>query len=662
MSGLRPQMGLAAVRPAVVMKPLGMTSFEQLIIQLATLASAAIPLSLSIFTATSEPYWLDSPEFTAAVQTLGLPHPPGHPLYVMLTKPFTLLPFGTIGLRVSLASAVYGAIASWLIFKSATLVLRHSAPEVPAWLISIISLGCAILAATTHAWWFQTVRQEVYTLQILLIMAALYPVLKFCFSHTRDASSPGLLIFAAYVFGLGLTNHHFIMLVSLPAALPAMVYIVRSGTRQPAAVYAKMTLAAALGLLPYLFLYLRSLSNVPVALGSAHTLGEFFWVVSAKVYQKSMHQENAVYLQDNAQEAIFTLMSELGPVLVVISLGGAYLLLRRRSTRLAGITLLLLQVITLFMRSLMGIDPFNPDYYGYILGTVVATAILIGVAVSVMTHVLLRATSQKGLVAVAVAIACMIVPVLKGKAVFNGVNLRHFTATRLIYDEALADAQPGTLAISSYYKLFFVLHSARYIDGSRPDVQVVNPQLFGYPGYLASVTREVPELKSLAWSIFVKGEITEKAIADLALAFPVRVEPSPWSEPKAMNHLFPTGLLYTALPEPTSTTDVTEMAEAHANRWKRVYQLMGTQWQEHETWRFLSWCHYLDAIYFAQMGARAASLQSIAFSHSIGSSTKELNALEDALREGSGRIDVTPFRSILNPEDTKDADPLDKFR
>ena len=634
---------------------------EQLILQLAALASVAIPLTLSIFTATSEPYWLDSPEFTAAVQTLGLPHPPGHPLYVMLTKPFTLLPFGTIGFRVSLASAVYGAIASWLLFKSALLVLTHSSDTVARWMNAIIALGCALLATTTHAWWFQTVRQEVYALQILIVAALLYLLLRYCFANRKDPLNSRLLIFAGFVFGLGLCNHHFIMMVSLPAALPAMVAMARGNVKSSAMQYGTMALAAMVGLLPYLFIHLRSLANVPVALGSAHTFEEFFWVVSAKVYQKSMHQESAVYLQDNAQEAIFTLMSELGPVIVVIALGGAYLMLRRRSTRLAGITLLLLQVVTLFMRALMGIDPFNPDYYGYILPTVTATSVFVGVSVNVALHVMLRTSSKPILAAAPIAALCLLFPIYQARNAFPNVNLRHFTATRIIYDEALGDVPPGTLALSSYYKLFFLLHSTRYIDGSHPDVKVVNPQLFGYPGYLAAVTRDMPELKTLAWSIFVKGKITEKAIADLALKYPVRVEPSPWSEPLAMNHLFPTGLLYTALPEPTSSTDVKQMAEDHATRWKSVYRLMDTQWQEHETWRFLAWCHYLDAIYFAQMGARDAARQSIEFSRNIGSSTKELNALEDALREGKGRVDVTPFRSILADEE-KEEDPLDKFR
>lgn len=639
------------------------TTAPHFFVQLATLASAAIPLTLSILNATSEPYWLDSPEFTAAVQTLGIPHPPGHPLYIMLAKPFTLLPFGTIGLRVSLASAVFGAIASYLLFRCALLVLTKATDAVPLWFNAILALSASLLASLTHAWWFQTVRQEVYSLQILLVTAALYPVLKYCLGDGVPESKVRLLVFASFIFGLGLTNHHFVMLVSLPAVLPAMVTVVKNETQRPVQQYGKMILAAIFGLLPYLFLHLRSVAGVAVALGGVHSLKDFFWVVSAKVYQKSVHQENVTYLQDNAGEAILSLMGQLGPIIVVVSLAGAYLLLRRKSTRLAGTTLLLLQVVTLLMRSLMGIDPFNPDYYGYILATVGVTAIFFAVTLGVAAHVVYKTVRHAPKLAPLLAILNIWVPVYIAKDAHTSTNLREFKATRLVFDAAIADAPMGTVAISSYYKLFFVLFSARYIDGSRPDIQVVNPQFFGYPGYLETVTRRMPGLKKLAWSIFVKDEITEKAISDLALTYPIKVEPSPWSEPNAIRHLLPTGILFTAMPEPTSTTDVMAESSAHMARWMSFYDLLGTGWKEHETWRFLSWCHYLDAIYFAQMGDRKTSQKSIDFSRSIGSSPWQLNELEDALQEGTGSLDVSPFRSNTGNNDAgSNTDDLDVFR
>src|SRR5438477_12600101 len=53
----------------------------------------------------------DSGEFQLAIPLLGIVHPTGYPLYLLLGKLFTLLPFATIAARVNLFSAA-GASAA----------------------------------------------------------------------------------------------------------------------------------------------------------------------------------------------------------------------------------------------------------------------------------------------------------------------------------------------------------------------------------------------------------------------------------------------------------------------------------------------------------------------------------------------------------------------
>ena len=59
-------------------------------------------------------YWLtlaptvtfvDSGELIAASSTLGVAHPPGFPLYILLAKLATLVPLGTIPVRIHVLSA-----------------------------------------------------------------------------------------------------------------------------------------------------------------------------------------------------------------------------------------------------------------------------------------------------------------------------------------------------------------------------------------------------------------------------------------------------------------------------------------------------------------------------------------------------------------------------
>jgi hypothetical protein len=347
---------------------------------------------------------------------------------------------------------------------------------------------------------------------------------------------------------------------------------------------------------------------------------------------------------------VFSMMQELGPVLVVSALAGVYLLIRRRETALAGTMLATLGGVTILMRSLMAFDPFNPDYYGYMQPAVAAIAVAAGAFAAVAIDVLARAMPRGGVVAALLSLSTLALPVAHGRAAKASVDLSEFRATRLYYDLALSSAEPGSAVLVSYYKSFFALWAAPYIDGSRTDLAIVNPQLFGYPGYLRATLAQHPELKRLAHSMIVKGAITEAAISELAYAGPVRVEPSPWVEAAAFKNLLPDGTTYAAFPEPLGIADVTDAATGHFARWRRFYDLLGTGWQEHETWRMLVWSHYLDALFFARRGDRDDARTALELARKLGTDAPELVALGALIdAPGKGPIDVAPFMPGVEP-------------
>ncbi|MBN2804076.1 MAG: DUF2723 domain-containing protein [Deltaproteobacteria bacterium] len=614
------------------------------IFQIPAIGSFVIPLWLGIINASSWSYWLDSSEFTAAVQTLGIAHPPGHPLYILLSKPFTLLPFGTIGLRVSLASAVFGALASFVLYKITLLVLRHASSQVPDIIASIIALSISLLTFSTKAFWFQSVRQEVYSLQALLVFSAILPVIKYALLKKPEASDIKLLQIASFIFGLGLSNHHFIMFAALPAALPALIKAAGPQTKNPLIEYLKMGMFTILGLLPYLFIIIRSMSYPEIGLGAVYSVKDFIWVITAAVYQKSMTKFVPSYLMDSPIDGIFSVMNELGPIIVVCAFAGFYLLLRRKSTRVAGITIFIGGATTLMLRAYMGFDPYNPDYYGYIMPAIALMATAFGVFVFIIIHVIYNTFKERGkYIAPVLAMLFIILPAVNTRNNRALTNLSGFSDTRAVYDSALKNAETGTVVISSYYKLFFLLWTAKQINGSRPDIKVVNPMFFGYPGYLASITKKMPVLKELAWSVFVKGEVSEKALSSLAEKFPVLVDPSIELGDNAWNYLLPHSILYRATPYPVGVSEIKNMAVDHFFQWSSFYSNLKNGIEEHETWRFLSWSHYRDALFFAKTGDRESALKSIEYLHNLGTSTRQVNDLEDAVKQSDGPVDITPY-------------------
>src|SRR2546427_6958087 len=70
--------------------------------------------SLVLYTWTLAPTvpLVDSGELIVAARSLGVAHPPGFPLYLMLAHLASLVPLGSVAVRVNFASALFAALAS----------------------------------------------------------------------------------------------------------------------------------------------------------------------------------------------------------------------------------------------------------------------------------------------------------------------------------------------------------------------------------------------------------------------------------------------------------------------------------------------------------------------------------------------------------------------
>src|ERR1700682_5062745 len=70
------------------------------------------PLSLYRWTLAPTVTLVDSGELIVAAHSLGVAHPPGFPLYVMLAHLASLVPIGNVAVRVNFASAIFAALAA----------------------------------------------------------------------------------------------------------------------------------------------------------------------------------------------------------------------------------------------------------------------------------------------------------------------------------------------------------------------------------------------------------------------------------------------------------------------------------------------------------------------------------------------------------------------
>jgi hypothetical protein len=209
------------------------------------------------------PDTLDSPMLQAEVSVLGVGHPTGYPLYMMLTHLFTYLPFGDPAYRVNLASAVYGTAAVLVIY-----------------LVGLRLCGLAVAAAAgalafglSGAFWGQAVISEVYTLEALLIALVVLVLLIW-----RETHNDRFLLLCAFLVGLSLT-HHLTSVLLLPA-VPAFVFLTERRVFSDAGLMLKSAGLFLLGLLPYLYLPIRAMMHAPLNEADPSTPWRFLLLVT----------------------------------------------------------------------------------------------------------------------------------------------------------------------------------------------------------------------------------------------------------------------------------------------------------------------------------------------------------------------------------------------
>lgn len=172
-------------------------------------------------------FW-DTSEYIATAHIVGIPHPPGNPLFVLVAKVWTLLlaPFGLpVAVCVNLFAATTSAAASGFLYLVAQRVLHGLHSE--GAFARMGAAASALVGATAFTVWNQSnVNEKVYTLSMLIIAAVSWLALLW---HDRR-SMPGsarYLLWAVFLLALGSTNHPMSLLPGPALALFVLVSGVR---------------------------------------------------------------------------------------------------------------------------------------------------------------------------------------------------------------------------------------------------------------------------------------------------------------------------------------------------------------------------------------------------------------------------------------------------
>ena len=196
----------------------------------AAVAVAAAVLAVYVLTLAPTVTFWDAGEFIAAARTLGIPHPPGTPLFVLIAHAWGMLvPVGEFAYRTNLLSALCSASAAGLLF----LVVHRSIggvvqglPETSARAIRVGgAAAAAFLGAFTFTNWQNSNETEVYTVATLSTGAMAWSAMLWRRGR-HDGRGERFLLLIVYLAGISIGNH-LLALLAVPGVLLFLVATLR---------------------------------------------------------------------------------------------------------------------------------------------------------------------------------------------------------------------------------------------------------------------------------------------------------------------------------------------------------------------------------------------------------------------------------------------------
>lgn len=147
----------------------------------------------------------DTSEYIASAYVLGIPHPPGNPLFTVLAHVWGALPFGNYAVRINLFAAVTSALTAGLFFLVADRWMRSIVPLRWARLASAFA-GVLVGATMWTVWNQSTVNEKVYTVSMMSTALVLWLGVHWA-DDERGEHRDRWLVLIGYIIALSSTNH-----------------------------------------------------------------------------------------------------------------------------------------------------------------------------------------------------------------------------------------------------------------------------------------------------------------------------------------------------------------------------------------------------------------------------------------------------------------------
>jgi len=468
-------------------------------------AGAVFLVALVVYSRTLAPTvtLTDSGELIVAAYGLGVAHPPGTPLWVMLAHLASLVPVGNVAVRINFSSAVFAALAcAMLTLVVAELLVTASCFAAPrrrnramrqgsniessnagGLLTFAPAVGAGLLMAFSRTLWAYATITEVYALNALLVLLVFFLVVRWRrrIIETRTDSRVAVathdiwIYAAAFIFGLAMGVHHVTVALTLPAI--AVVVYRTEGLKfftSRRLLYAALISVGAL-ILVYSYLPWAASRSPAMNWGNPRSLQEIWWHITGRQYRvffsfspAAMGAQFVEFCRTAFREFGFAWLP-LALFLAVAGLASAY-----KRDRTAFWFLLLIVLADLAYALSYEIAEDKDAYY---LPAFISIAIAAGLGIQWLIQ---RAASRpspiwRPYVAAATAIVLTSATAFAANWPFN--NRRHYFIADDYVENLFSTIAPNGLMLTQDWQVASPMLYAQEIEQRRCDAKVVDINL-----------------------------------------------------------------------------------------------------------------------------------------------------------------------------------------
>jgi len=471
----------------------------------------------------------DSGELIVVARGLGIAHPPGVPLWIVLAHLASLVPFGNVAQRINFSSAFFAALAcATLTLVVAELIVTASylaaskrrkrstqqikqteESGIARLMVGAPALGAGLLMAFSRTLWSYATITEVYALNTLLILIIFFLMLRWqrrivedrvhvgAASNTGYLASPitrhdALLYAAGLIFGLALGVHHVTVALTLPA-IAVIVYRTQGVgffTSRRLGYAALISIGALIAV--YTYLPLAASRSPVINWGHPRSLQEIWWHITGRQYQVYFSFRPEIIGQQFAEFCRMAL-SEFGfpwlPLSLVLAFAGFVDAFNRDRTTFW----FLLTIIIADLAYALSYE-IAEDKDAYYLPTFISIAIGAGLGIGWMIRraVPKPVTAGKRPIEVATVVLLVCAITLTANWPFN--NRRQYFIAHDYVENLLSTIAPNGLLLTLDWQVVSPMFYAQEIEQRRRDVKVVDINLLRRSWYFDYLSRAYPGL------------------------------------------------------------------------------------------------------------------------------------------------------------------------